>query len=58
MGRISAQQVRVFGLFSVAFMLTGLAYAYQAIGDSSLALAMGAAAFAFICSVILEAQRT
>ncbi len=58
MGRISAQQVRVFAMFSVAFVLTGLAYAYEAMGDMSLAFASGAAAFAFICAVVLEAQRS
>lgn len=58
MGRISAQQVRVFGLFAVAYVLIGLGYAYQAMGNSALALATAAMAFAFICSMIIEAQRS
>lgn len=56
MGRIWTQQVRVFALFSVAFFLTGLAYAYSAMGDTLLAVAMGATALAFIGSMVLEAQ--
>ena len=57
MERISPQQVKVFAMFSVAFLLTGLAFAYVGSGDTPLALLMGATATAFIAAIVLEARR-
>ena len=56
MGHISAQHVRVFAMWAVAFVATGLAYSFEASGQGGLALAFTATAVAFICSVLLEAQ--
>ena len=56
MKRITPRQVKVFAMFCVAFLLTGLAYAYAGLGDTPLALVMGATAAAFIAGIFLEAR--
>ena len=56
MGHITAQHVRVFAMWAIAFVLTGLASAFEATGQSGLALAATGMALAFICSIVLEAQ--
>jgi len=55
-GHISAQHVRVFAMWAIALVLTGMAYAFEASGQAALALAVTGTAFAFICSIVLEAQ--
>ena len=55
MGRISAS-VRMYALFSIAAILTGMAYSYSLLGDTALALASTVSAMAFIGALLLEAQ--
>lgn len=56
-GRISAQQTRVFVMFALAFVLSGLCSAYANLHHNTMALATGALALALIVTMFTEAQR-
>lgn len=57
MGRISAQQVRVFALFSVAFVMSGLCSTFAHLHQNTNAIMTGALALALIVTMTLETYR-
>jgi hypothetical protein len=55
-GRISRQQVKVFAMFSAAFFMTGLAYAFSLMGDTRIAVAAMMTVLAFVAAIFSEAR--
>ncbi len=56
MGRITRQQIRVFAMFSAAFFMTGLAYAFSVMGDTTVAVASMLTVLAFVAAMFIEAR--
>lgn len=56
MGRISAQHVRVFAMFSAALYLIGLSFAYGTLGDPTVAILAALSAIGFTASIFNEAR--
>lgn len=57
-GRISIQQTRVFAMFAVAFVMTGLCSTYAHTANNTLALMTGGLALVLIIAMFSEAQKT
>ena len=56
-GRITIQQVRVFGVFSAAFVMTALSTTFAHMAENALALMTGLMALVLIVKMFLEAQK-
>jgi hypothetical protein len=57
-GQITKQQARVFAMFAAAFLMTGLAFSFSAMGHVGVALAAAMTTLAFIFAMVLETQDT
>lgn len=57
-GRISIQQARVFAMFAVAFVMTGLCTSFAHMAQNRLALMTGGFALVLIITMFTEAQKT
>lgn len=57
MGRITWQQIRVFGIFSVALVLSGVASVYALRGVTYLALAATVGTLVLVSAMVQEASR-
>lgn len=55
-GHITKQQIKVFAMFSAAFVLTGLAYSFSALGNAPVALAATMTTLAFVFAMVLETR--
>lgn len=56
-GTISRQQIRVFALFSLAFLMTGCAFVYSGMGQSLQALLASLSVFALTGTIIREGSQ-
>ena len=56
-GRITIQQMRVFGVFSAAFVMTGMSFTFSHMAENALALMTGLMALVLIGTMFLEAQK-
>ena len=56
MGHITKQQVRVFAKFAAAFVMTGFAFAFSALGNAAVALASFMTTLAFVFAMVLETR--
>ncbi len=57
-GRLTKQQMKVFGMFALAFLLSGVASAYAHLGATHLAVPSVIVAFGLIGQMVQETYRS
>ena len=57
-GQVTKQQMKVFGMFALAFLLSGMASAYAHLGVTYMALPSAAVALGLIGQMVQETYRS